>query len=232
MDAGVEARLHAGDVTFGTDDATLLGAIRDHGSVSAAASELGRSRPRALSRLEALESAFGPLVERRRGGSGGGGSQLTDGACELLARFDRLRAALSGTAQVAETVFEGTVTERTGELALVETPAGTLRALVAGADTDADAGVTVQVSVRADAVTLHAPDDAPDEGATSARNRFSGTVASLDRGEAVARVGLDVGTETPLTALVTVESVERLALAVGDRVVASFKATATRATVI
>jgi molybdate transport system regulatory protein len=229
MDAGVEARLRAGDVTFGTDDATLLEAIRDHGSVSAAAAELGRSRPRALSRLEALESAFGPLVERRRGGSGGGGSRLTDDACELLARFDRLRAALSGTAQVAETVFEGTVTERAGELALVETPAGTLRALVADV---ADAGVTVQVSVRADAVTLHAPDDAPDDGATSARNRFSGTVASLDRGEAVARVGLDVGTETPLTALVTVESVERLALAVGDDVVASFKATATRATAV
>lgn len=229
MDAGVEARLRVGTVTFGADDATLLEAIADTGSVSAAAQRLGRSRSRALTRLETLESAFGSLVERRRGGSGGGGSQLTEEAHDLLARFDRLRAALSGTAQVTETVFEGTVTERTGELALVETPAGTLRALV---DEAAETGSTVQVSVRADAVTLHAPDEAPSGTATSARNRFSGTVAALDRGEAVVRVSLDVGTASPLTALVTVESVERLALAVGDDVVASFKATATRATVV
>jgi molybdate transport system regulatory protein len=229
MDAEVEARLQAGDVTFGVDDAALLRAIAAHGSVSAAANELGRSRSRALTRLETLESSFGSLVERRRGGSGGGGSQLTDEAHDLLARFDRLRTALSGTAQVDETVFEGEVTERTGELALVETQAGTLRALV---DEAATVGSTVQVSVRADAVTLHAPDEAPAGGATSARNRFSGTVTGLDAGAAVVRVALDVGTASSLVALVTVESVERLALAVGDDVVASFKATATRATTV
>lgn len=206
----------------------LLRAIADHGSVSAAASDIGRSRSRALTRLESLESVFGPLVERRRGGSDGGGSRLTDEAHALLARFDRLRAALSSTAAVDETVFEGTVTERTGELGLVETPAGTLRALLD--DDDATVESTVQVSVRADAVTLHAPEEAPSKGATSARNRFSGTVTFLDRGEAVVRVLLDVGSAAPLTALVTVESVDRLSLALDDSVVASFKATATRAT--
>ncbi|SFK61171.1 molybdate transport system regulatory protein [Halogranum rubrum] len=229
MDAGVEARLRAGDVTFGVDDAALLRAIAESGSVSAAASELGRSRSRALTRLETLESAFGSLVERRRGGSDGGGSRLTDTAHDLLARFDRLCAAVSGTAQASETVVEGTVTERTGELALVETAAGTVRALV---DENAAVDSAVQVSIRADAVTLHAPDDAPAGGATSARNRFRGTVTGLDVGTAVASVTLDVGTASPLVALVTVESVERLALAVGDEVVASFKATATRATTV
>lgn len=229
MDARVEARLSAGDVAFGAADAALLRTIGDTGSVSAAASELGRSRSRALTRLETLESAFGSLVERRRGGSGGGGSQLTEEAHDLLARFERLRAALSGTARADETVFEGDLTERTGELGLVETEGGVLRALV---DEAATVGSRVQVSVRADAVTLHAPDEAPAGGATSARNRFTGTVTGLDHGEAVVHVSLDVGTTSPLTALVTVESVERLALAVGDEVVASFKATATRATTV
>ncbi|SEO92617.1 molybdate transport system regulatory protein [Halogranum amylolyticum] len=229
MDAGVEAQLHADDVSFGADDAALLRAIATHGSVSAAANELGRSRSRALTRLERLESAFGSLVDRRRGGAGGGGSQLTDDGDELLARFDRLRTTLAGTAGVDETVFEGEVTERTGELALVETEAGTLRALV---DKDATAGATVQVSVRADAVTLHAPDEAPSGGATSARNRLAGTVVGLDAGAAVVRVALDVETASPLAALVTVESVDRLGIAVGDDVVASFKATATRATIV
>lgn len=79
-------------------------------------------------------------------------------------------------------------------------------------------------------MTLHDPDEAPDAGATSARNRFAGEVTAIDRGEAVSRVTVDVGAEGPLLALVTEESRERLALDVGAEVVASFKATATRAT--
>jgi len=240
MYAGFEARLQAGDVTFGPEDVALLRAIGEHGSVSGAASALGRSRARALSRLEALEAAFGPLVERQRGGPSGGGSHLTDEARDVLARFDRLRAALAGTAGVSETVLDGTVTEETGELGLVETDAGTVRALViderdsedGGETTEDRVGATVQVSVRADAVTLHAPEDAPPGGGTSARNRFVGEVVGLDVGDAVATVALDVGLADPLQALVTVESVDRLSLSVGDELVATFKATATRATVV
>jgi molybdate transport system regulatory protein len=234
MHAGFEARLRAGDATFGPEDVALLRAIEEHGSVSGAAAALGRSRSRALSRLEALEDAFGPLVERRRGGPSGGGSQLTDGAADVLARFDRLRAALSGTAGVSETVLDGTVREATGELGLVETDAGTVRALIIDEQNTHDdlTSVDVQVSVRADAVTLHSPEDAPPGGGTSARNRFVGEVVGLDVGEAVAHVSLDVSLDDPLLALVTVESVERLDLTVGDEVVATFKATATRATVV
>ena len=254
MDDGFEAYLSADDVSFGPADAALLRAIAEHGSVSGAASTLGRSRSRSLARLEALEDAYGPLVERRRGGAGGGGSRLTDGARDLLERFDRLWAALSGTAGVEETVMRGVVTRREGELGLVETDAGTVRALVVAARTpddaaNVDAGTPVQVSVPADAVTLHTPADAPRAGATSARNRFEGRVADVDRGEAVVRVAVDAsdagmsGTEDAdanasgvggvtvrLLALVTTESADRLDLSPDDGVVASFKATATRAT--
>ncbi len=238
MDADFEASLRVGDVTFGADDAALLVAIADHGSVNAATATLGRSRPRALDRLETLEDAFGPLVERHRGGAGGGGSRLTDRARDLLARYERLRAALSGTAGVDEAVFEGTVTERTGELGRVETPVGIVRARLVG---DADVGDVVQVSVRADAVTLHAPADTPPETATSARNRFAGTVARIDRGEVVADVAIavesdqrsgDSEADLELLALITAESIQRLSLAPEMPIVASFKATATRATPI
>ncbi|RBI63386.1 molybdenum-binding protein [halophilic archaeon] len=157
---------------------------------------------------------------RQRGGSGGGGSELTDRAEEPLARFDRLRAEFTGTAEVEETVMTGRVVGREGELATVETPAGRVRALASDAAVpEADA---VQVSVRADAVTLHDPADVPATDATSARNRFAG--------EAVARVVVDVDADAPLAALVTMDSVEKLALRPGAGVVASFKATATRAT--
>lgn len=229
MDAGFEASLVVDDVAFDAADAVLLRAVDEHGSVSGAASALGRSRSRALARLEALEGAFGPLVERSRGGAGGGGSRLTGNARAVLARFDRLRAALSGTADADETVLRGTVAAATGELGLVETGAGTVRALLVD-EAATPVGAGVQVSLRADAVTLHAPDDAPPDGATSARNRFEGRVASLDPGETVVRVAVDVGADAPLAALVTRGSVERLDLVSGAAVVVSFKATATRAT--
>ncbi|UPW01462.1 TOBE domain-containing protein [Halorussus gelatinilyticus] len=244
MDAGFEAHLRAGEVEFDASDADLLRAVDEEGSLNRAADALDRSYSRAHQRLTALEDALGPLVVRQRGGSGGGGSRLTDEARDLLARFERLRAEFTGTAEVEEAVLSGEVVARDGELATVETPAGRVRALappaesgterapdadaegVRVADADADA---VQVAVRADAVTLHAPDAAPAAEATSARNRFSGSVAAIDAGEQVARVLVDVGTDATLAALVTMSSVETLDLDEGSAVVASFKATATRA---
>lgn len=225
MDADVETRLAADGVTFAARDAELLRAVDEAGSLNAAAAELGRSRARAHERLDELEAAFGDLVESTRGGAGGGGSRLTAGASALLARFDRLAATLDGVAAAAEAVLDGTVDGRTGELAAVETPAGPLRALAPSAEVGDPAAVTV----RADTVTLHDPAAAPEPDATSARNRLEGTVADVEHGVAVARVDVDVG-PTTLPALVTADSADRLDLAPGRTVVASFKATATRAT--
>jgi molybdate transport system regulatory protein len=224
MDRGFEARLRADDTVFTRRDATLLRTVDETGSLSGAASELGRSYARAHQRVTELEAAFGPLVERQRGGSGGGGSTLTGNAREVLAGFDRLRAGYEAVAGTAETVLEGTVTERTGELGIVETAAGSLRAVV---PPEADG---VQVSIGADIVTLLTPSETPDSGATSARNRFEGTVTDIQRGEAISKVTVDVGAGPPLAAVVTEESLSRLSLAPGDEVVVSFKATATRAT--
>ena len=221
--ADFAARLYADGVAFEDSDAALLRAVAETGSLNAAAQSLGRSYSRAHKRLTTLEEAFGPLLDRQRGGASGGGSELTDVAETVLARFDRLRAEYSGVAETDETVLSGQVVERTGELGVVETDAGKLRALV-----EADAE-TVQVSIRADAVTLQAPDAAPVDRETSARNRLSGIVAYIDAGEAVTTVSVDVGAERPLTALVTCRSLELLDLAVGDPIVASLKATTIRA---
>jgi len=243
MNVGVEARLQAGDVAFGATDAELLRSIGAHGSVRGAAEALGRSRARALNRVAEMEEEFGPLVERQRGGADGGGSRLTADAKTLLARFDRLRATLSGTAAVPEAVLSGEVLGREGEFGEVGTDAGVVRALLVdrvlangdgedapGEPTQLDVGTQVQVSVQADAVTLYRPADAPDGGATSARNRLAGRVAGVESGESIVRVGVDVGAEAPLSALVTRESRRRLGIEPGLEVVASFKTTATRAT--
>lgn len=224
MDAGSEAHLAVEGVRVDGRDAALLRAVAEHGSLNAAADALGRSYSRAHGRVDELEAALGPLVERERGGSGGGGSRLTDAGRELLARFDRLAAALDGTAATERLVLDGTVVDREGDLVTVETGAGRVRAL---ALTDAE---RVQVSFRADAVTLHRPAGAPERAATSARNRFGGVVTGVDRAAATATVSVDVGVDSPLAVRVTTESLDRLDLTVGDDVVATVKATATRAT--
>jgi molybdate transport system regulatory protein len=227
------AALIAGDAEFGERDATLLRAVDDSGSVAGAAADLGRSRARALSRIETLEEAFGTLVERRRGGSGGGGSRLTAAGRDLLDRYDRLTAVLAATASVPETVLAGTVASVDGELADVDTAIGSVRGLHGGTPSTSDArervdvGDAVQVRIGADAVTIYKGDDGVDPDATSARNRLRGEVVAIDAGETVSTVRIAVD-DVRFTVLVTAGSAQRLALAPGDEVAIRWKATATR----
>lgn len=221
--ATVEAHLSADGVRFGARDATLLRTVDRTGSLHAAADDLGRSYSRAHTRLAELEDAFGVLVRTQRGGSGGGGTELTDRCRSLLLRFDRLRAAVDGVARAEETAFEGTVTDRSGTLATIDTDAGVLRAVVPAEVR------SVSVAVRADAVTLQDPRDMPGPGATSARNRLQGVVTDVTSRNGTVIVRVDVGTRTDLAATVTQESARRLQLRPGSEVLASFKATATRA---
>ena len=222
--AQFDAYIRSGGVTLDAGDVELLRAIDRSGSLNTAAEALGRSYAHAQRRIVELEDAFGALVERQRGGSGGGGSTLTGTADDLLAAFERTRTGFEGVADIAETVLTGPITAREGELVTVETDAGPVRALVPDGD-----GV-VQLSIRADAVTLTDPDDTPVPEHTSARNRFPGTVRSIAAGERIARVAVDIGVDDPLLALVTEDSREKLGLGVDSDVVASFKATATRGT--
>ena len=223
VDAEFDAQLEQAGVRFTERDVTLLRAIHEHGSLNSAADALGRSYSRCQQRVVELEDAFGQLVDRRRGGSGGGGSSLTATAKTLLAEFDRVHAEFTGLTEVEETVLRGTVVEREGELGTVETAAGAVRAIVPHDARD------VHLAIRADAITLHPPDGVP-EHKTSARNQFRGTVRNVELGDALAAVTLDIDADTDLTVLLTQTSVETLALSPGDTVVASFKATATRAT--
>ena len=237
------ATLVEGDVEFGADDAALLGAIRRTGSVARAAETLGRSRARALRRIERLEGAFGDLVERRRGGRGGGGSSLTQTGRALLGHYDRLSAAVAAAAGVPETVIEGVVQTIDGELAAVDTAVGMVWGRHDGLTVDdrvqirigADA-VTVRsadaVTVQsADAVTVRSADDGPSDNGpsdeTSARNGRHGRVTEIDRGETIHTVTVAVGGEQ-IRALVTDESAQRLGLRVDAAVWLSWKATATR----
>ncbi|MEY7849883.1 TOBE domain-containing protein [Natrarchaeobius sp. A-rgal3] len=216
-------KLTVDGVTIDRRDVDMLEAIDRQGSMHRAAEALGRSYARLQNRVVEIEDAVGPITERQRGGSGGGGTELTAAARELLNQYDRHDAELDGVARVTESVFAGTVQERTGELATVATEVGPIIALVP------ETATTVQVTVRSDAVVLTDPAQTPRTDHTSLRNRFTGKITQVDSGEAVSRVTIELGDDVALQALVTNASSDRLEIARGEPITASFKATAARA---
>jgi len=59
----------------------------------------------------------------------------------------------------------------------------------------------------------------------SARNVITGTVSEIVKGAAAAKVKIDIGHGQIVTASITTEAVDDLALAIGDTVQAVIKAT-------
>lgn len=216
-------KLSVDGVTIEQRDIEMLDAIDQHGSLHKAADVLGRSYARLQRRVVEIEAAVGQITDRQRGGSGGGGTELTQTAHELRQQFDRHEAELDGVAQVTESVVAGTVRDRTGELATVETSVGSILALVPEEATE------VQVTVRSDAVVLTQPEATPRADGTSLRNQFTGVVEKLEAGDAITRVTVRLNEDTSLQALITKASADRLAIENGEPITVSFKATAARA---
>ena len=84
---------------IGPGKAKLLESIRDTGSISAAAREMGMSYKRAWLLLDSMNQAFTEaLVRAAPGGSGGGGATLTPFGAELLERYRRIHDRASSIA--------------------------------------------------------------------------------------------------------------------------------------
>ncbi|MFQ3319500.1 MAG: molybdate transport system regulatory protein [Natronomonas sp.] len=223
LEKGFEPHLAIDNVAITGRDIEMLRAIAETGSMSGAADDLGRSYPHLQRRVVELEGAVGSLTTRVRGGSGGGGTELTTAARNLIRQFDRLRVELAGVTTVTESVIRGTVIERHGELATVETEAGDLKARVPAEATD------VEIAIRSDAVVLVAPGS--ESGAhTSLRNQLVGTVSRIDAGDRIVTVRVDISESVTIESVITTESLSRLGLKEGSDVVAAFKSTAARAT--
>jgi len=76
---------------IGPGKAKLLESIRDTGSISAAAREMGMSYKRAWLLLDSINQAFTELVVTAApGGTGGGGATLTPFGAEVLERYRRI----------------------------------------------------------------------------------------------------------------------------------------------
>jgi molybdate transport system regulatory protein len=73
----------------------LLQAVARHGSLSAAARELGVPHRTAWQRVREMEQRLGTrLIEASSGGANGGSSRLTAAAEAFIARYQRMRQGL------------------------------------------------------------------------------------------------------------------------------------------
>jgi molybdate transport system regulatory protein len=101
----------AGDLVFGSGRLRLLMAVAEHGSLLAAAKDLGMGYRAAWGKIKATEERLGKsLLERRIGGSSGGGSDLTPFGKSLVKRFRHLQSLAEKT---ADTFFEELFSEQT-----------------------------------------------------------------------------------------------------------------------
>ncbi|MFZ5543437.1 MAG: winged helix-turn-helix domain-containing protein [Pseudomonadota bacterium] len=85
-------RISVGElIAFGPGKIALLEAIRDHGSLTAAAQALGISYRRAWTMLDETQRALRyPAVASAAGGQQGGGSMLTPVGEEIVERYRRI----------------------------------------------------------------------------------------------------------------------------------------------
>jgi len=98
-DAALWLRLDFTDGRVGPGKITLLEAIAEAGSISAAARSLGMSYRRAWELVAELNETFSaPVVERITGGAGGGGARLTHLGEALVLGFRDIEAAASRAA--------------------------------------------------------------------------------------------------------------------------------------
>jgi molybdate transport system regulatory protein len=85
-------------IAMGPGKADLLDAIRDTGSISAAARKLGMSYRRAWLLVETMNECFkAPLVDTATGGQHGGGAEVTDLGRDVVRRYRAMERKAAGS---------------------------------------------------------------------------------------------------------------------------------------
>ncbi len=236
----------------GADRIALLRAIGEHGSISAAARDVGLSYKAAWDAVQVLNNLFDrPLVLASAGGAAGGTTRVTDAGRSVIAAVaaaehelagvvGRLEAAIGGGGALQPLLW-GIAMKTSARNAL----RGTVTRVACGAidaevELDVGDGVTIVASItRASyddlGVTVGTPAIAliksslvilatGDGLRTSARNALAGTVARRDDGDIGSEVTLALTAGKTLTATLTRASADRLDLHIGSPAVALIKA--------
>ncbi|WP_105104107.1 TOBE domain-containing protein [Microbulbifer pacificus] len=240
-----------GKASFAAQQAQLLRAIAECGSISAAAKSVGISYKTAWDRIDAMNNlSTAPLVVRSAGGSQGGGTALTALGEKVLKGFTALEkehalflervgrkvrafediAEFAGVGLMktsARNQFRGKVTAiKPGAVnAEVMLDIGAEQPLVAMITNDSVETLELVTGGAALALVKASWVILTREVGlkTSARNRFRGRVSRIETGAVNSDVSLDLGNGKSIGAVITNESVKELMLAVGDEASALFK---------
>lgn len=226
----------------------LLQLIDRHGSISAAAREMGMSYKAAWDAVDAINNLAGePLVQRETGGKGGGGTRLTGRGRAFIAAFEAIARAHRRFMDDACRALDGDLEPLTLIRRLnMKTSArnqfhGTVKAIHRGAVNDEielllpggtplcatithESTGELGLAVGQDVVALvKAPWVVLATGENlrvSARNRLAGTVEHITAGAVNAEVRLALPGGGTLVAIVTHDAVQELQLREGTAVTA------------
>ena len=231
----------------------LLQAVQASGSLQKAARAAGYSYKGAWLVLEnAGTLARTPLVASQTGGRRGGGSQLTPAALDLLRSWQTLQQRHQAflAEQDAWLLAQPQLTQLLRSLAMKSTARNQFSGTVSDVTTGpATTQVTLDIghghSVTASLTTAAAQRLGVQTGQPalalvkasevvlisdfagyqlSARNQLAGTISRVQKGAVSSLVGVTLPGGAVVTASVTNDAVDALALAVGQPVTASFKA--------
>ncbi len=236
----------------GVDRIALLSAVRDTGSISAAARVVGLSYKAARDAVQVMNNLFEcPLVEAAPGGREGGGARVT-AAGRLV--VDTFAAAEAQWAALVSRLATGVTAANPASLLWSITMKTSARNALRGTVTHVTPGavnaeVTLRIAegvemvamiTRGSVETLELAEGTPvialvkssfvilargeEPLRTSARNCLAGTVTTREDGPVSSEITLDLAVGKTLTATLTRESADALELTPGVRALALIKA--------
>jgi molybdate transport system regulatory protein len=237
---------------FALDQISLLQAIDNTGSISAAAKESGISYKTAWDRLERLNNlSREPLVSRSAGGSKGGGTQLTEYGKNIVKGFkqleeqhrlflENLNTQLSSLDDISgfmkHSLLQASARNQfLGEVTCVERGAVNTEVIIQISDTVNVVAMITEHSCQALEIELGTAVIALIKASSvtvstdtalivSARNKLVGDIARIEKGSVNSELIIDLGDSKTISALVTNSSVKQLALAESTPVCAFWKA--------
>jgi molybdate transport system regulatory protein len=238
----------------GADRIALLEALGAAGSIRIAAERTGLSYRGAWDAVQALNNLFEtPLVNTQAGGKQGGAAELTAAGRAVITGFHRVEAELAevierldqglagapaddlgrlfwslGMQTSARNALRGTVTRITDGAVNAEVSLGVAGGVEIVAIVTRESVAALRLAVGRPAIALIKSSFvvlAKGEGlVTSARNQIRGVVSARVDGAVSSEITLAIAEGKTLTATITRESAEAMALKVGEPLTALIKA--------
>lgn len=243
--------LRRGGSRVGAERIALLEAVAELGSISAAAKRLGLSYKGAWDGVQALNNLFdAPLIDAQPGGRGGGTAAVTERGRAVMAAFQQVQAELGeALARLEARMESGDLGGLFWSLGMKTSARNALRGVVSRVTEGAvNSEVALQVAPGVEIISVVTRQSVEDLGLavgkpavalikssfvvlakgegllTSARNQLRGALVAREDGAVSSEITLSLADGKTLTATITRESAEAMALNVGDLVLALIKA--------